>query len=101
MNDTGRLQGTSMTVEVDLRIPRVYDDDLVQVAMSMRLDGPVVQAAACRNRFDMHRRLVRRLRGFPIQKEGGHGRRRLRSTPFLMRTGHVRKVQVLGTRVHS
>lgn len=49
--------------------------ELVQIAMRMRADLPIVEPAAGRNGLDVHEALVGVPRRFAIQEEAGHGGR--------------------------
>jgi len=79
-HDGGSLQDVPVIIEPQVDPPAVDHQQLVQLLMAVRGDGPVVQSAARGDRLDVHRSLLGRPRRVSV-KEEGRDRRRFPSTP--------------------
>jgi hypothetical protein len=66
------VQRLGYVIDARLHLATLQEQNLVQVAMPMGPDDPVVLPAARRDRLNVHHALVRRLQRLPIQKEGRH-----------------------------
>ena len=93
----------SATVDSSLDSTVTDQQDLVEIAVSMGGDDPVVYATSCRNRLDVHHALIRRAQRLSIEQECRNGNRRIGSpVPHVLQArAHSEKVQVSAVRVHS
>jgi hypothetical protein len=60
------------TIQARLGTAAADQQDLVQISMPVRADCPIMQLAACGNRFDVDQTLVGGLQALAVQEVGRH-----------------------------
>ena len=93
----------SAPVDSSLDSTMADKQDLMEVAVPVGGDDPVVYATSCRNRLDVHHALIRRAQRLSIEKKCWNRNRRIDSsaTRGWLAPAHGEKVQVSAVRVHS